>query len=130
MIFIENKSYEEIGRIYKVSGSAIKKAALRLGLKLKPKRKINKSETFHKGEIFNEKGVCLNCGKEFIKYSNKKNIYCSNKCQQEYKHKVNYSKIIEGHPSIMRANYSPSIFRNDILKEQDNKCHQNGMVNH
>jgi hypothetical protein len=84
LIFCENKSYEEIGRQYNVSGAAIKKAALRLGLELPRKRKINPKETFGKNVIKNEIGYCINCGEKFIKYNNKSNKFCSAKCQQEY----------------------------------------------
>lgn len=80
-ILIENLSYEAIGRIFGVTGNAIKKAAVRLGINIPSRRKINESETFNKGT-----GVirlCLNCGKE-LDYSAKK--YCSNQCQQDYQH--------------------------------------------
>ena len=118
----ENKSYQEVGRIYGVSGNAVKKAALKFGLSILPKRIINPKETFGKGKIKNGIGYCINCGKSFIKYSNKSNKYCSQKCQQEFRHKENYKKLVAGDPSIMRANYSPRAFREDILKEQENVC--------
>lgn len=47
-------------------------------------------------------------------YSNK---YCCVECGLEYKHKQGYQKILDGDPSIMRANYSPSNFKLDILRE-------------
>ena len=50
-IFIDNISYEEIGRIYNVTGNAIKKAALRYGLKLPQRRYINIKETFNINEL-------------------------------------------------------------------------------
>lgn len=40
----------------------------------------------------------------------------------EYQHKLAYKKFLEGDPSIMRANYTPKIFKKDIIKEQNNKC--------
>ncbi len=61
---------------------------------------------------------CLNCGKEIPN----RNKYCNNVCQLEYQHKQKYKLILEGDESIMRANYSPSIFREDILNEQDGIC--------
>lgn len=61
---------------------------------------------------------CLNCGKEIPN----RNKYCNNVCQLEYQHKQKYKLILEGDGSIMRANYSPSIFREDILNEQDGIC--------
>lgn len=121
-IFEDNFSYEKIGKIYNVSGTAIKKAALRYGLELPQKRTINPKETFNKGVTKYEKGICLNCGKEFIKYPNKINKFCSNKCQGEYNHKIVYQKIIDGDESVMKGNYSPKPFRNDILEEQGGVC--------
>lgn len=127
LIFCENKSYEEIGRQYNVSGAAIKKAALRLGLELPRKRKINQKETFGKNVIKNEIGYCINCGEKFIKYNNKSNKFCSAKCQQEYQHKESYKKIIDGDLSIMRANYTPISFKRDIINEQKGVCAICGM---
>lgn len=48
LILKENLSYEAIGRLYGVTGNAIKKAAKRLGIELQQKRMINKSEDFSK----------------------------------------------------------------------------------
>lgn len=39
MIVIDNLSYEEIGKLYNVSGGAIKKAAKKFNIPLKPRRK-------------------------------------------------------------------------------------------
>lgn len=52
LIFTENLSYEEIGKRYEVSGSAIKKKAKKLGIDLPKKRVINSNETFNKGYSF------------------------------------------------------------------------------
>ena len=127
-ILIDKIPYEELGKLYGVSGTAIKKAALRLGLELPRKRTINPNETFNKGKIFNPKGICINCGKEFIQYASKSNKYCSFECQHEYEHKQKYQLIIEGDPSIMRANYTASRFKSDILKEQNGICAICGML--
>lgn len=46
----EKMPYEAIGRIYGVTGNAIKKAAVKLGIELERKRKINPNENFsHSG---------------------------------------------------------------------------------
>lgn len=51
LIIEEKMSYEAIGRIYGVTGSAIKKAALRLGIKLETRRKVQPTENFsHTGK--------------------------------------------------------------------------------
>ena len=120
---LEDKlSYEKIGKIYNVSGTAIKKAALRYGINLPQKRKINPNETFNKGKTKYEKCNCIVCGKEYINYPSKQSEFCSNKCQGEHSHRIAYQKIIDGDESIMRANYSPKNFRNDILEEQGGVC--------
>lgn len=53
--------------------------------------------------------------------------FCCAQCCSEYQHKKNYERILNGDPSVMRANYSPKAFRNDILKEQNFKCAICGM---
>lgn len=114
------KSYEEIGRKYGCTGANIKKAAKRLGIEVPQKRKINPCETFNKGTA--KKGFCQNCGKEIVLYESSKGKFCSNKCQQEFRHKEKYRKIVEGDPSVMRANYYLIHFKQDIINEQNGKC--------
>jgi len=117
LINIEKVSYEEIGRRYGCSGSNIKKVAKLIGIELPQRRKINPNETFDRS---NRKVIryCLNCGKEI----HAPNKYCNNECQQEYQHKEKYQLLINGDPSIMRANYSPKTFREDIIREQNGVC--------
>ena len=121
-IFIDKLSYEEIGRIYNVSGNAIKKAALRLGFELPKRRMINGNETFNKGKSKYERGICLNCGKEIVIYPSKKNIFCSNKCQGKFLHKKAYEKFLNEDENIMRANYNPNVFKDFIIEEQNGVC--------
>lgn len=40
----------------------------------------------------------------------------------EHRHKLQYRLILDGDPSIMRANYFPKAFKNDIIKEQNGVC--------
>ena len=127
LIFQDKLSYEEIGRMYGVSGAAIKKAAYRLGFDLPPRRNINPKETFGKGSIKVPIGKCINCGKEFRQYASKSNIYCSCKCKQDYRHQQNYKKVLVGDESIMRANYYIACFKKDILEEQNGVCAICGM---
>lgn len=118
----DKKSYEEIGRIYGCSGSNIKKVADRIGINLEQRREINPNETFNKGISNLPIFKCLNCGKESKLYSGSTGKFCSTQCQNEYKHKENYQKIINGDLSVMHANYNISYFKNDILKEQGCVC--------
>ena len=122
LIINQKKSYEEIGKLYGCTGANIKKVALRIGIELEHRRKVNDCETFGKGIIKVQKGICMNCGKEFPIYSSKSNIYCSNECQQEYQHKEKYQLLINGDESIMRGNYNPYAFKQDILNEQNGVC--------
>lgn len=85
--------------------------------KKNPNRKM-KNEIMHQ---------CVNCGNYFAHKNGCYNKYCSTECEKEYKHKIKYLKIIEGDPSIMRANYSPQPFKDDILKEQGGVCAICGM---
>lgn len=122
LILVEKLSYEEIGRMYECSGANIKKVALRIGLELPKRRKINECETFNKGIIRCPVKKCVNCGKEFKHYSGHTGKYCCQKCQKEHKHKQEYQKIVDGDPSIMRANYSPRAFKPNIIAEQKGVC--------
>ena len=60
-------------------------------------------------------------------YSGSTGKFCDSKCQNEYEHKQKYQLILDGDPSIMRANYSPRNFKEDILREQGNVCDICGM---
>lgn len=81
-MLLNNKTYEEMGRCYNVTGAAIKKQLKKLGFVLPRKRTINSSEHFNKN-IKRKKKYCLFCGKE-LNSNNKK--YCNNKCQNEYEY--------------------------------------------
>lgn len=125
MILIDKMSYEEIGKMYGCTGSNIKKVASRIGIKLPQRRKINQSEYFNKGT--GRTSICLNCNKEFKAYNGLSGKYCCSQCEKEYKHLQKYKLILEGDQSIMRANYSPKAFRQDIIKEQGGVCAICGM---
>lgn len=119
LILVEKLSYEEIGRRYGCSGANIKKVALKIGIELPQRRKINECENFNKKKKIH---ICINCGKEFEHILGNTNKYCSEKCEKEFKHKQGYQKILEGDPSIMRANYTPKAFKKDIIEEQNGVC--------
>ena len=120
LINVDKLSYEEIGRRYKVTGVAVKKAAERLGISLTPRRVVNENEHFNRGTA--KMGVCEVCGKEFVRYLSHSGRYCSHECSMKAKHKMAYQKLVEGDSSIMRGNYSPKAFKDDIMQEQDNRC--------
>ena len=82
----EGVPYERIGRQYKVSGTAVKKAAKKMGIELEQKREINPNETFNKG--IHKTHICQNpnCGKEFNHRYSSNNKFCSISCQHEYEY--------------------------------------------
>lgn len=125
LILVEKLSYEEIGRRYGCTGSNIKKVSLRLGINLPIRSSNSGKEPANKGK--NKLCTCLNCGREFVKYPESSGKYCCNQCQQDHKHKQQYQKILDGDPSIMRANYIPKNFKSDIIEEQNGVCAICGM---
>lgn len=115
----KNVSYEEIGRKYGVTGAAIRKAAKRLGIELKKRRKINPNETFNRGTA--KTGVCLNCGNTFALYKSSTGKFCSSKCQGEYKHKKLVSEWKDG--KYVATGYRiPSFIRKYMLEKCEYKC--------
>ena len=46
LIIEENRSYSSIGKMYNLSGNAIKKAAIKLGIELQKRRKVSVEENF------------------------------------------------------------------------------------
>ena len=115
-------SYEEIGKTYGVTGAAIKKAALRLGIKLKERRKKNPNEHFNKGTA--KMGVCENCGNNFILYQSSSGKFCSNKCHHEHERKEYISKWKNGEvDGLINNGFSVSNhIRAYLLEKNDNKC--------
>ena len=85
-------------------------------------KKIRYKNIIHKNNSKKEY-LCVNCGNIIENtYSSKQNKFCSYKCYCEYKHKLKYEQILNGDESIMRANYSPKNFKNDIINEQGGVC--------
>ena len=67
LLIDEKRSFEEVGRLYGVTGAAIRKACNRLQIGIQRRRKINPNETFGKGIHRVQYVKCLNCGKEIQK---------------------------------------------------------------
>lgn len=125
LIFIEKKTYREIGKIYNVSDTYIKKVCNGLGISL-PKR-ANFPINFLPANKGKKKIVyCLNCGKECDYYCGK---YCNKTCEFEYKTKIKYDDFLNNNEKYCRANYMPVFVKKHILKEQNNKCAICGIEN-
>lgn len=121
---IENGvSYEKIGRVYGVTGSAIKRYAKKIGVELPCRRKKNEKETFNKG--ISIKGVkhCLNCGKEMPNSS--QNKFCSQNCFQEYRFMEQVSNW-KSNPEKYEKEDLPSFIRRYMFEKSGNKCEQCG----
>ncbi len=124
LICEEKKSYEEVGRMYGVTGAAIKKAAKRLGLPLEERRKINPKETFNRGTAKTSR--CLFCGKEFIKYQSSTNKFCSCDCSAKYRAKEYIDKWKLGIISGTVCYDCSDRIRNYLLQKNHYKCEKCG----
>ena len=123
LILIQNLSYEAIGRLYGVTGNAVKKAASRLGIDLPSRRKVNPCETFNK-DTSRITRHCLNCGKE-LDYSAKK--YCSNDCQAQYEYTSYIERWKNGEESGVIGKYATSTYiRKYLFNKYSNKCQKCG----
>lgn len=116
----EHVSYEEIGRRYGCTGSNIKKVAYRLGIELPKRRVINDKETFNRGSA--KKGICKNCGKEFILYQGTNGIYCCKECQMEYQYREWVKKWKNGEEDGLVGGYAISKRIRRYLLEKNNGC--------
>lgn len=129
MIINKDLSYEEIGRIYDVTGAAVKKAAQRMCIPLKQRRAINPSETFNaKPQNW---GVCENCGKKFHMYYKGKR-FCSCKCSGEYLKKKSIKMWKDGRKSGTMAFTHSEFVRNYMMEKYHKKCQVYGWgeINH
>lgn len=120
----EGKSYEEIGRMYDVTGSAIRKAAQRLGISLIRRRKINSNETFNKGRVHTE--TCLYCGKSFERYAYLKGKFCSVECSVRYQRIKHVELWRSGKLSGTKGYTCSSFVRNYMLQKSNFRCERCG----
>lgn len=117
-------SYDEIGKMYNVSGAAIRKAAPRIGIQLPRRRRINPNETFNKGTA--KTATCIYCDKTFIKYPASRHLYCSIKCAAEHKRQKYIEEWKLGNINGT-TNYTCSSFiRNYLLQKHNYKCEKCG----
>lgn len=133
----EGVSYERIGRDYGVSGSAVKKAAKKLGIKLEQKRIISPNEHFNKGKhahicgnkkkYSNQivKHICQNCGKEFEHKYSSHNKFCSLKCQGEFNKKEKIKEWLNK-PEKYNGSWSYAFIKNYLLEKHNYKCEKCG----
>lgn len=120
LIFDKNLSYREIGRIYGVSDTYIKKISAKLGISLQKRSKFPDGWVPHnKGKIKTE--ICLNCNTEFVvSYNGAK--FCSNKCNGEYVKAKKLEHYLNNQSEYCNANKGVKFLKQHILKEQNNCC--------
>lgn len=121
-VFVDNISYEEIGKLYNCSGANIKKVMRKRGIDL-PIRSKNSGKTPHnKGT--GKKYFCLNCGALIERPKNTKHKYCSNSCQQEYEYKLWVEKYKEDNSIAINTKWGqiPGYLRRYIFEKFQNKC--------
>ena len=121
-VFVENLSYEEIGRIYGCSGVNIKKVMQRRGIELPIRSKNAGKEPANKGT--GKKYYCLNCGKDITKDKNTAHKYCSNSCQREYEQKKWVEKYKQDNSIAKSTKWGqiPAYLRHYIFDKFENKC--------
>lgn len=122
MVFEDNLSYEEIGRIYECSGSNIKKVMQRRGIELPVRSKNAGKKPHNKGK--GKKQFCLNCGKEIIDTHCGKRKYCSNQCQQDYEYKQWIEKYKQDNSIAKSTKWGqiPGQLRRYIFNKFESKC--------
>ena len=122
LVFVENLSYEEIGRIYGCSGNNIKKVLQRRGIELPIRSKNAGKEPANKST--GKRYYCLNCGIDITNAKNTMHKFCSNKCQQEYNKKQWVSKYKQDNSIAKSTKWGqiPKQLRNYIFDKYQNKC--------
>lgn len=118
LIFKENKSYREIGRIYNVSDTYVKKICRRLNIDLPIRSKFSQEFKPHNTGT-KKKYSCINCGRECNQWAKK---YCSVKCQILKEKENLYKDFLNNNEQYCRANYQPKALKPFILDEQNHQC--------
>ena len=72
-------------------------------------------------EFRDEGTICMNCGKEFHPRYSSAGMYCSNKCQQEYRSKMKYQDYINNSDKYYGKSNMAWV-KKYILEEQGHKC--------
>lgn len=127
LIFNENKSYREIGRLYGVSDTYIKKVANKLGIKLKKRSIFPEDFTPHnkgKGKVI----FCKNCGDK-VESNWVKQIYCSFDCSVEHKRKTKYQDYLDNQEKYCNVTSGTRWLKKYFLEDQNNKCDICGIDN-
>jgi protein-arginine kinase activator protein McsA len=120
LILVQCKSYREIGKLYDVSDTYIKKISKKLGIEL-PIRKV-----FPKDLVTTKKRkinvlICENCEKPFEK-KHSQHKFCNFDCSVEYKKKYKYNHYLFNQQEFTNCISDMKWFKKYILEEQNEKC--------
>jgi protein-arginine kinase activator protein McsA len=120
LIHTQNKSYREIGKLYGVSDTYIKKIARKLGIELLVRKVFPKDFTpINKGTC--EILTCKNCLATFQKkYGNPK--FCCHSCSIDYRQKNKYNHYLFNQQEFTNCISDMKWFKKYILEEQNEKC--------
>lgn len=120
-IFEDELSYREIGRIYSVSDTYIKKVAGKLGISLRKRKNFPKDFSPHNrgtGKTIE----CKNCGKLVENLSWNKQKFCNHKCSSDYDKEKRYNDYLENQELYCDKPHGMRFLKQHLLNEQNNKC--------
>lgn len=119
LIFIKKLSYREIGRIYGVSDTYIRKVANKLGIIL-DKRKVFKIDFVPHNKNTGKKIDCENCGSDIYKsWVGQK--FCSRECDNDFKKRKKYNEYLQNQEKYC-YDRDMKFAKKHILLEQNCKC--------
>jgi hypothetical protein len=120
LIFDEKKSYKEIGRMYDVSDTYIKKIAKKLGIVLE-KRKIFPDNFVPYNKGTKVKKICKFCNNFISDSAPKTQKYCSFECSTNDRSKFYLENYLHNQQNYC-YDRNMSYFKPYFLKEQEHKC--------
>jgi hypothetical protein len=120
LIWVKKLSYREIGRMYGVSDTYIKKIAQKLGIKLDLRKKNPYNFVPHNKDT-GRKNICKECGIEFKPLSYREQKCCSDKCRIKFKMSEKYNHYLGNQNDYCKI-IDPRFLKKHILKEQNYCC--------
>jgi len=105
LLVTKGNSCKDVGIMFEVNASSIRKAAKRRGIDLSRQKKTR---------------LCRYCGNNISHTKN--NVYCGVDCSKKHLSKMIYDKFIESPEENQRGNFNVSVIKRFILEEQGNKC--------
>lgn len=120
LIFVRKLSYREIGKLYGVSDTYIKKICNKVGISLEKRKTFPTDWTPHNKGTAKVK-VCEYCKTEFIVgYSTAK--FCSKICESNHKIDEKYTHYLNNQELYCNNRNEVKFLKRHILREQSNRC--------